>query len=285
MLVCILIVYKFGTNMSSRISRRSAALAASAAPWILPLPIRADAARPRALPAPAQARLNALQANPDFAGERVYQADVYPLGSSDAAPLYVYARHVHNTEMGMTASHLTYLPSGELMIEEKTTTSRDYRFQRLDIANRQTGLAGSVELDESHNRLVFEQPGLSRTRDERVTVPVVAGPNLHGHIITHWEALMAQEVLPVRMAVLSRMETLGFTIRKLSANREVTSFQISPSSILLRLVVAPLQVTFDNATRRVTRYAGRVPPMQVVDQTLKDLDATVNYHWHAPGYR
>jgi hypothetical protein len=53
----------------------------------------------------------------------------------------------------------------------------------------------------------------------------------------------------------------------------------------LRLVVSPLRVVFDNATGRVMRYEGRVPPMRADGQKLVDLDAAVDYHWDTDRYR
>lgn len=241
-------------------------------------------AAPR-LPAPAAARLDALQTHPGLAGERVYRADVRPLEAPDAPPLFVYARHVKSSGDDRVASHLTYLPSGELIIEERVTSSAGHVFQRLDVANRQTGLAGSVVLDADQDRLHFERTDAAQHKSERVSAPVVAGPNLHGHILRHRDALAKAERLPVRLVVLARMETLGFDIHQLASNGHVSTFQITPSHFLLRLVVSPLRVIFDDATGRVLRYEGRVPPMRDGGQKLVDLDATVDYHWDADRYR
>ncbi|HEX5736949.1 MAG TPA: hypothetical protein VFY22_00445 [Hydrogenophaga sp.] len=237
------------------------------------------------LPAQAADRLNALQAHPELAGDRIYRADVFPQGESGAPPLFFYARHVQAIGDDLLASHLTYLPSGDLIIEERVTSSLSYGFQRFDVANRQTGLAGSVVLDAGQNRLRFKRTNSVQQQSERVNAPVVAGPNLHGHILRHWDALAKAERLPVRMAVLARMETLGFDIHKVESNDNVTAFQITPSHFLIRLVVSPLRVVFDNATRRVLRYEGRVPPMRANEQKLVDLDAVVHYHWDTDRYR
>lgn len=273
-------------NMSTPFTRRTASRALTSLPWALSLTAKAQSPLvAQTLPAPAANRLNALQENPGLAGDRVYRADVRSLKDPDAPPLYVYTRHVQTIGSGLAASHLTYLPSGELIIEERVTSSGHHRFQRLDVANRQTGLAGSVALDADHNQLRFERSDSAQSKDERATAPVVAGPHLHGHILQHWDRLTKGERLPIRMVVLARMETLGFTMGWVESTNEVTRFQITPSHFLIRLVVSPLQVVFDNATRRVVRYEGRVPPMRDVGHKLVDLDAAVDYHWDADRYR
>lgn len=272
--------------MPAIVTRRTATRALTA--LSLAMPWRVWPKAPEAahgLPASASARLNALQANPDLAGDRVYRADVHSQDAPDAPPLFVYARHVKSVGTDRVASHLTYLPSGELIIEERVTSSVGHVFQRLDVANRQTGLAGSVVLDADQRQLHFERTDSAQHKSERVTAPVVAGPNLHGHILQHWGTLNKGERLPVRMVVLSRMETLGFDIHKIASNGRSSTIQITPSHFLLRLVVSPLRVVFDNATGRVARYEGRVPPMRAAGQKLVDLDAAVDYHWDTDRYR
>lgn len=272
--------------MTTHTTRRRAGSTLMALPLGLLAPLRAQAQSPApTLPAKAAKRMGALQAKPELAGERVYTAKVYPLGQPDGPLLFVYARHVHPKSNHLVASHLTYLPSGELIIEERVTASKTYGFQRFDVANRQTGLAGSVTLDAQHGQLRFEGSEDTRARNERVTEPVVAGPNLHGHILQHWDALVEGTRKQVRMVVLARMETLGFTIHRVESSDNLTTFQITPSHVLMRLVVSPLRVVFDNATRRVVRYEGRVPPMQTAGNKLADLDASVDYEWAADHYR
>jgi len=272
--------------MSVLITRRTACRALASLPFALPLTVKAQAptAAP-VLPPQAAERLKALQTHPELAGNRVYRADVFPRSAPDSVPLFVYARHVKTIGPDLVASHLTYLPSGELIIEERVTSSASYGFQRFDVANRQTGLAGSVVLDVGQNQLRFKRTSSEQQQRERVSAPVVAGPNLHGHILHHWDALEKAERLPVRMVVLARMETLGFDIHKVESKENVTAFQITPSHFLMRLAVSPLRVVFDNTTRRVLHYEGRVPPMRAMGHKLVDLDAAVHYHWATDRYR
>ena len=53
----------------------------------------------------------------------------------------------------------------------------------------------------------------------------------------------------------------------------------------MRLIVAPLTLTFDTTTRNVVRYEGRVPPMQAQAGKLKALDARVDCVMNLPVYR
>jgi len=279
------IIHILKGNMSVLITRRAANTALTSSALTLPWMAKAATKATTTLPAQAEARLNALQAHPELAGDRVYRADVFPQGEPGSAPLFVYARHVQTAGSNLEASHLTYLPTGELIIEERVTSSASYAFQRFDVVNRQTGMVGSVAMNASESQLRFEGPDTRLQKNERVNEPVVAGPNLHGHILRNWDSLANGARLRVRLVVLARMETLGFTIHRVESPDGFTAFQITPSHLLMRMVVAPLQVVFDNTTRRVLRYEGRVPPMQTIDHKLVDLDAAVHYHWETDRYR
>jgi len=114
---------------------------------------------------------------------------------------------------------------------------------------------------------------------------VLAGPSLHGFILAHWDALAAGKDLPVRMIVMAKKETCGFTIRQSAQRDGRTGFSVTPSSLLVRLAVAPLRVEFDSNTRRLLRYEGRVPPRQNVGGKLEDLDARVEYTMVMANYR
>ena len=239
-------------------------------------------------PAAAQ-RLDALDANPGLAGDVVYWGEVFPMAApaGTAAP-YRYARRVLALPAGLSAAHLTYGADGRLLIEERVSLSEHRSFQRLDVANRQTLESGSAVLSPDGRQLHFSwtSAGTTRTSVEAVDAPVVAGPSLHGTMLQHWDTLRAGEVLRVRLAVPSRLESHGFDIRLSQEADGHTVFSATPASWLVRLAVAPLRATFDTATRSLVRYEGRVPPMQARDNgKLAALDARVLYTPQANGYR
>ena len=114
---------------------------------------------------------------------------------------------------------------------------------------------------------------------------VVAGPTLHGFILSHWAQLQDGQEVPIRFIVLKEKQTYGFTVRLEQHSASETRFTITPSNLLIRWFIAPLQVVFDNERKTVLRYAGRVPPLHEVDGSLQDLDARVEYESVAARYR
>lgn len=219
--------------------------------------------------------------------ELIYEGAVYDLQGRDSAPLFRYERRVVADGTGLEATHITRDRGGELAVSETARVTPDYALRRFEAVSRQLGTRGSVEVAEAGRRLDYrlEQGGAARTRSERIDQPVVSGPSLHGFLLQHWDRLAAGETLRVRMIVLAKLRTYGFEIRHAGSRAGVTSFELVPGHWLLRLVLAPLVVAFDTATRHVVRYQGRVPPLRCSGRRLVPLDARVDYTMRAAAYR
>ncbi|NRF65712.1 hypothetical protein HLB44_01810 [Aquincola sp. S2] len=237
--------------------------------------------------------LHTLHEAPDAAGAWVYDGEVFPRGvaAPDTAMLFSYQRRVRETPDGLGASHITRdgrLPGGAPIIVESARMGSDYTLRRFDAVNGQQGFSGSVEVSADGRQLHYRLQRGSRLREstERIDAPAVSGPSLHGHILAHWDALAAGEVSTVRMIVLAQRTSYAFQIRQdPAAARGRRAFTITPARWWVRLAVAPLRVAFDESTRQVLRYEGRVPPLRAVRGRLKAFDACVNYPRHAAHYR
>ena len=240
------------------------------------------------LDAPSQARLAALQTSPEASGELIYQGATFALEHPSAQPLFRYERRLNSSDANSwVATHLTRNPKGELIILESGQFTPAYELQRFTVINQQGGFSGSAQVsaDARHLHYSLNDNGKITSADEELDLPVITGPSMHGFILQHWDALLAGNSLGVRLIVLQEMQTYGFDIRFEQQVDGKASFTVTPSSLLIRLAVAPLRVVFDADSKNVLRYEGRVPPKQEVDGQLKDLDAGVDYVSVAAHYR
>lgn len=246
--------------------------------------ISADASAPDT---GAAALLDQLGQAPEAAGALIYRGTVYAQSAPDAAPVFSYERRVSGTQGGLHAHHITRDLSGAVIIDEAAQVNPDYSLQRFEAINSQQGYAGSVLVSREGRHLEYRltRNGKTSVASEDLVDPVVTGPSLHGFILQQWSALAAGKVVPVRMVVMTKMETYGFDVRMAAHASAQTSFSITPSNWLIRRVVAPLTVTYDTGTKNLVRYEGRVPPQQLIDGKLKDLDARVDYVMHTAAYR
>jgi hypothetical protein len=232
-------------------------------------------------------RLDALRKSPELAGTLIYRGAVFPLRPGTREPLFSYERRVEQTATGFSSAHITQDPQGEVIIAESARFSPAYSLHRFEAVNRQQGYSGTVQVsaDGRHLEYQLNENGKISRASEVVSAPVVSGPSLHGFILSHWDTLASGQRISVRMIVMAKKETYGFEIRQEEQANGNTSFLITPSSWLVRLVVDPLRVVFDSSRRTVVRYEGRVPPMEQVSGKFKEFDARVNYTMAVPSYR
>lgn len=232
-------------------------------------------------------KLEALQGSAETAGTLVYRGDTFIQRAPAGAPLFSYERRVLTNPNGLTASHITRDPAGRVIIAESAQVSPSYETQRFEATNQQSGFTGSVQISKGGRHLEYElnDNGKLSTASEDVVDPVVCGPSLFGFILKNWDPLLAGATLPVRMLVLKEKTTYGFDLKFEKLADGKASFTITPSNFLIRMAVAPLQVTFDAGTKTPVRYEGRVPPMENISGKLKDLDARVEYTSVSAVYR
>jgi hypothetical protein len=240
-----------------------------------------------ALDSASTSRLQTLETQPELAGALIYRGTTYALAEPDGQPLFRYERRLLTVPTGLTAAHLTRNPEGQLLIAETAQASDDYQLQRFTTQNRQSGFSGAVEVSGDGRTLHYllnDNGDVSRA-EESLDAPAVTGPTLHGFILSHWSQLQDGQEVPIRFVVLKEKQTYGFSVRLEQHSASETSFTITPSNLLIRWFIAPLQVVFDNERKTVLRYTGRVPPLHEVDGSLQDLDARVEYESVAARYR
>jgi hypothetical protein len=240
------------------------------------------------LDGPSLEQLATLQGKPEASGELIYQGATFALEHPGTQPLFRYERRLTSPDgNSWVATHLTRNPNAELIILQSAQFTPAYELQRFSVVNQQGGFSGSAQVsaDGRHLHYSLNDNGKITSADEEVDLPVISGPSMHGFILQHWDALLAGQSLGVRLIVLQEMQTYGFDIRFEQLAGGQAAFSLTPSSLLIRLAVAPLRVVFDASSKNVLRYEGRVPPKQEVGGKLKDLDAGVDYIAIAAHYR
>ena len=240
--------------------------------------------RPRPLAPENLRRLAAIQSAPATAGDQIYVGRVYALDGRPE-PLFRYDRRIQRTGNAVTSTHVTYDPTGAIVVVQSALHSPKYELQRADMIHGQTGASASVAVVNGEAIYTLHDGVHQTTSRERVGDPLVAGPTMFGYILAHWEELNRGMVLPIRFAVLERGESFGFTLDKVEAAQGQTIVRMKPTSPLVRLAVAPTYFHFDTNSRQIREYTGRVPPLEQIGNRLATLDARVTYSFVAPAFR
>jgi hypothetical protein len=219
------------------------------------------------------------------AGEGVYFGTVFPLAGGSTQPRFVYERRVARQGDGVLSTHVTRTPAGRIAIVEAASHDVDYQLRQYTLHTDQQGRSGSIGV--SGDQLSFElADGVKqRSAHESITEPVVVGPTWVGFIQRRLPQLRAGQVIPVRLALLDRLETLGFELQAQAIAAGQTRVDATPSSWLISLAVDPIEFTFDDASGKLLSFQGRVPPKLWQEGDWADLDARVEYRYVASTYR
>lgn len=239
---------------------------------------------PHPLAAPQLQRLLELEQSPAVSGDQVYEGRVYALDGRPN-PLFSYERRVKGGGSSVTSTHITHDPTGAVVVMQCAAHTPTYELQRADMIHRQTGATASVVMMGEEAVYTLNDGTHETTARERLEAPLVAGPTMFGYILAHWAALTRGETLPIRFAVLERGESIGFALERVEAPEGRTIIRMKPTSLVVRLAVAPTYFQFDTASRRILEYTGRVPPLEQIDGQLETLDARVAYSFVAPAFR
>jgi hypothetical protein len=238
-----------------------------------------SACAPRAhdLPAAAQARLDALTADPSPLGALVYRGEVV---TGDGVP-FTYERRVRQTDHGAVASHLTRDAEGRAVVLHTARHDETYTVAGFEELHAQRGLVGSLSVDDG---VAYEVSvaGASTRHTEPLDAPVHVGPTLFGFARTHWDALLAGETRPLRFAVLDAGRSYRFRLSHHTSDGEEVVLRLVATDPLVRLAVGPMDLVFDSTSRQILRYDGPVPPMRRDGDRLHPIDAVVHYTHHAP---
>jgi hypothetical protein len=219
-------------------------------------------------------------------GEPIYVGRVFPLAGAAQEPTFVYDRHVDGAGARLVSTHVTReARGGTIALAESATHSADYALQEYTLHANQLGQTGTVRVDGDRVTLTLHEGSRQRTAVERQTVPVAVGPTLVGYIVRHLDELRAGRTVPVRMAALDRLETIGFELSAVDAAAGDTRIRMKPSSFLVGLFFPAIHFTFETDTGKLVRIEGRVPPKVQSGDRWKDFDARVEYRFQAASYR
>lgn len=203
-------------------------------------------------------------------GDLVYVGTVATL-KEPTKPVYEYERRVKD------GSSTSFTKQGaEPVLIEQATHDADYGLSSYVQWQLQTREVGRVTVENGVVRLSQSSGGVERFAEEPLRESVVVGPTLFGFIARHREQLLKGEVLTIRFAVTSRLETIPFELSRVDGPNGQTRIRMAAKSALVALVVDPLFVTY-SAEGSLVALDGRVPTKLKQGDGWTDFDAHVDY--------
>lgn len=173
-------------------------------------------------------------------------------------------------------------PSGEDLVVEHL----EFKNEKLVIyeqSQKQTGGEGKIEVKGSKVIFTYKIDGKEKTSDENLKDNFVVGPTLIDYMINHLDQLKKGDTVDIRLGVIDRRETIGFSLKK---DGEATIdgvkgvvIRMKPSSFIIAALVKPLYFTLAEDGSRNLELRGRLPMKNKVGDKLKDYDGRMLYKY------
>jgi hypothetical protein len=144
---------------------------------------------------------------------------------------------------------------------------------------------GVADIDATRVVMFRQRYGEKETKTVTIARPAVvtADSGFHTFLRAHFDELMSGAVVPFHFAVPGSLDAFKFRARRVDdgsfEGRDVVRFKVQPDS-LLRLVVDPLEISYDPDRKRLVEYRGvSILPDPV---THKTYDVRIAYYSQPP---
>lgn len=175
--------------------------------------------------------------------------------------LYEATQSSDTTTPKLQLFHTTYkTPEGEVFATERGSFEGS-EFQTYELDFPLLGESGKIERKDGKIVMSYRSPNGEKTAHLKARSNYVIGPTIPDYIRANWDEIMAGKSVEVRMIVAERLES--FTFRFVKGREEkfngmdAVKVLFKPSNRVIRMVVEPVELTFDKRTRRTLRIAGR----------------------------
>lgn len=208
-------------------------------------------------------------------------AQLYDLKSERKQKLYDLA--VNFTPQGEeTLVHGEFRDTeGKTAVTEVGVIRKD-NLVRYEIVRSQTNEKGLIAVEGEKIKFEYEgADGKKKTAEEKAKGFILCSSNFAAFVKSHWEQFQKGESVSVRYAVWDRLETVGFTLRKVGEKEvdgeKTMELQMKPTSFVIAALVDPVHFWYAEKDKNLRVMKGRVPAKQLKDGKWKDLDAEVVY--------
>jgi len=210
------------------------------------------------------------------------QGRLFEIDAPRTKPLFTFTLSGHTLEGKYTRMETDYRDLDGVLTAHEKIGFRDGRLQSYAFEIPNQGEIGKMEIVDERMRFSWNKNGEVRTEEESVPENLIVGPTIVPFLRENRERILAGESLRARLAVLDRMETIGFRFTKVEEKmrdgRAVVMVRMRPSSFVVALVVKPLDFLVDKETFRLLEYRGRTLPLrQETDGTWTALDVDAVY--------
>ncbi len=212
-----------------------------------------------------------------------FTAKIYDLKDRSKL-MFDYKSEVETTGDTKTTVNTVYDLKGDVLVIEKTVMKDDGKtFVSFEQDQKQLKTVGKVELRDGRIYFTFQRDEKLKDDDDKASADFIVTSTLVAYVQANWDGLLRGETLKARLAVLDRLETIGFQFKK-ESEKELNGvpavvLKMKPSSMMIAAVVDPLLFTFSADGKRLLELEGRTNVKVMIDGKFKDFDGYTVYSY------
>ncbi len=196
--------------------------------------------------------------------------------------LFTYDHKINAEGDGQTVNNAFLTAEGATVATEKTILKAN-ALVSYELESKQTNTIGKVEVQGDRVNFSYSRDGKTKTDSEKLKGNLVVGPTLIPFMRSNWQTLLDGKEIDVRFGVPDRLETVGFTLKKVEEKdykgQKAVVIRMKPTSFLIAALVKPVHFTMSSSSDRLLEMRGRTVPKKKEGDSFKDLDAVVVYEF------
>jgi hypothetical protein len=121
----------------------------------------------------------------------------------------------------------------------------------------------------------FTKP--SETKTVKIEDSFITGPVAEAYLQKNFPTLLDGKIVYAHFGIFELLKVVDFYFKKKSATDKELVVKMEPDNFFISLLVDPIYLTFDKATKTIVRFKGRTPLRQKVEGEWKPYDAEIIY--------
>ncbi|MNK07756.1 hypothetical protein D3C87_256740 [compost metagenome] len=208
-------------------------------------------------------------------------ASLYDLKSERTKKLYTVDISLQQKD-GLFSIHSIFKDlAGNTVVEEKGEVLNG-EIVTYEISQLQSKDKGWVTVRDGEVLFTYEDSkGKKKTDKEKLRKPLVATINFNDFVMKNWSTLEEGKEIDIRFAVWDRLETVGFTLKKVGEpeldGEKTMEIRMKPTSMLIAALVDPIYLWYSQKDHLLRAQKGRVAPKLEKQGQWKSLDAETVY--------
>ena len=207
---------------------------------------------------------------------------IYEIGKTDQPPLFIQKTHKEPIN-GMIEHHSSIADADGKEVMREEANYKDTTLLYNHVMQLQT--KESFQVENKDGRLYFKtfeiqadgSEKVKKESDQRLPESFIMGPISEVVIISKWDELVDGKTVTAHFGVLEMQDTVRFDFTKISFDGKTLVVKMKPTSFFISLLVKPIELRFDAATKKIIRYIGRTPLKRMIKGKLEPFDGEIIY--------